>query len=70
MKSPNRLAGFGHWRECNELNFVEGRAAGDMQFLPASPDFIRNFPHMSAVGARQHPQQGPHLVPGSSGWGE
>jgi hypothetical protein len=31
------------WRESNKLNFVEGRAAGDMQFLPVSPDFISNF---------------------------
>jgi hypothetical protein len=30
------------WRESNELNFVEGRAAGDMQFLPVSPNFISN----------------------------
>ena len=32
-------------------------------------DFIRNFPHMSAVGARQHPQQGPLLDPSSGGGG-
>jgi hypothetical protein len=43
------------WEESNELNFVVGGSAGDMQFLPVSADFIRHFPHMSAVGARQHP---------------
>jgi hypothetical protein len=61
--------GLSQWRESNELNFVVGGAAGDMQFLPASADFIRHFPHMSAVGARQHPQQGPLLDPGSGGAG-
>jgi hypothetical protein len=29
----------------------------DVRFLPAPADFIRHFPHMNAVGARQHPQQ-------------
>ena len=51
------VLGPSQWRESNELNFAEGCTAGDMQFLSASPDFIRNLPHMSAVGARQHPQQ-------------
>jgi hypothetical protein len=37
---------------------VVGGPAGDMQFLPVSADFTRHFPHMSAVGARKHPQQG------------
>jgi hypothetical protein len=38
--------GLSKWRDSNELNFVEGRDAGYMQFLQASPDFIRNFtPH-------------------------
>jgi hypothetical protein len=59
--------GLSQWEESNELNFVVGGPAGDVQFLPASADFIRNFPHMSAVGARQHPQQGPLLDPGSGG---
>ncbi len=62
--------GLSQWRESNELNFVVGRPAGDMQFLPTAPDFIRHFPHMSAVGARQHPQQGPLLNPGSGGGGD
>jgi hypothetical protein len=57
------------WRQSNELNFVVGGPAGDMQFLPASADFIRHFPHMSAVGTRQHPQQGPLLDPGTGGGG-
>ncbi|MFU8886243.1 MAG: hypothetical protein ACNA8O_12400 [Cyanobacteriota bacterium] len=61
--------GLSQWRESNELNFVVGGPAGDMQFLPASPDFIRNFPHMSAVGARQHPQQGPLLSSSGGGGG-
>jgi len=66
--SPWTLAlGLSQWRESNELNFVVGGPAGDLQFLPASADFIRHFPHMSAVGARQHPQQGPLLDPGSGG---
>ena len=60
--------GLSQWKECNELNFVEGRAAGDIQFLPVSADFIRHFPHMSVVGVRQHPQQGP-LLSGSGGGG-
>jgi len=59
--------GLSQWRESNELNFVVGGPAGDMQFLPVSADFIRHFPHMSAVGARQHPQQGPLLDPGGGG---
>jgi hypothetical protein len=61
--------GLSQWRESDELNFVEGWAAGDMQFLPASPDFIRHFPHMSAVDARQHPQQGQLLDPDTGGGG-
>ena len=61
--------GLSQWLESNELNFVVGGPAGDVQFLPVSADFIRHFPHMSAVGARQHPQQGPLLEPGSGGGG-
>lgn len=34
-----------------------------------SEDFIRNFPPMSAVGGRQHPEQGALLNPGSGGGG-
>ena len=61
--------GLSQWRESNELNFVVGGPGGDRQFLPASADFIRHFPHMSAVGTRQHPQQGPLLDSGSGGGG-
>ncbi len=32
-----------------------------MQLITGTADFIRHFPPMSAVGARQHPQQGPCL---------
>jgi hypothetical protein len=52
------------WIESSKLNFVVGQPAGDVQFLPASADFVRHFPHMSAIGTRQHPQQGPLLEPG------
>jgi hypothetical protein len=61
--------GLSQWRESDELNFVEGRDAGDMKFLPASPDFIRNYPRMSGVGACQHPQQGQLLDPDIGGGG-
>lgn len=50
-----RTWGLSQWEESNELNFVASGLAGDVQFLAASADFI---PHMSAVGARQHPQKG------------
>jgi hypothetical protein len=59
--------GLSQWIESSKLNFVVGQQASDVQFLPASPDFVRHFPHMSAVGTRQHPQQGPLLDPGSGG---
>ena len=61
------------WRECNELHFVSGLPAEPQQFLSLTPDFVRNYPAMSAVGARQHPQQGPLLSgsgSGGSGGGE
>jgi hypothetical protein len=61
--------GLSQWRESNELNFVVGGPAGDMQFLPVSADFIRHFPHMSAGGGRQHPQQGLLLDLRSGGGG-
>jgi hypothetical protein len=35
--------------------------AGDTQFLPVSTDLIHHLLHMSTIGARQHPQQGPLL---------
>jgi hypothetical protein len=60
-----------HWRECNELHFIsslpsQGLLHWGLQLITSTADFIRHFPHMSAVGARQHPQQGP-LLSGSSG---
>jgi hypothetical protein len=60
-----------HWRECNELHFISSLPPGGMQLITGSADFIRHFPPMSAVGARQHPQQGPLVDRGSdSGVGE
>ena len=32
---------------------------GGLQLITSTADFIRHFPHMSAMGARQHLQQGP-----------
>jgi hypothetical protein len=40
-----------------------------MQLITGTADFIRHFPAMSAMGARQHPQQGP-LLSGSGGGGD
>jgi hypothetical protein len=57
-----------HWRECNELHFISSLPPGGMQLIIGSADFIRHFPPMSAVGARQHPQQGP-LLSGAGGGG-
>jgi hypothetical protein len=57
-----------HWRECNELHFISSLPPGGLQLVSGSANFIRHFPPMSAVGARQHPQQGP-LLSGSSGGG-
>jgi hypothetical protein len=57
-----------HWRECNELHFISSLPPGGMQLITGTADFISHFPHMSAVGARQHPQQGP-LLSGSGGGG-
>ena len=54
------------WRECNELHFITGLPPQGIQLVTATPDFIRHFPPMSAMGARQHPQQGP-LLSGSGG---
>ena len=50
-----------HWRECNELHFISSLPPQGWQLVTSTADFIRNFPPMSAVGARQHPQQGPLL---------
>ena len=57
-----------HWRECNELHFISSLPPQGWQLVTGTADFIRNFPPMSAVGARQHPQQGP-LLSGSGGGG-
>ena len=45
-----------HWREFNELNFfsslpVQGLPHWCLQLITSTADFIRHFPHMSAVGA-------------------
>ena len=56
-----------HWRECNELHFITGLPPDGLQMVTATPDFIRNFPPMSAAGARQHPQQGSLLNGSCSG---
>jgi hypothetical protein len=55
-----------HWRECNELQWLsclpaQGLPHWGLQLITGTADFIRHFPHMSAVGACQHPQQGPLL---------
>lgn len=62
-----------YWRECNELHFISGLPPGGLppqgiQLITGTADFIRHFPPMSAMGARQHPQQGP-LLSGSGGGG-
>jgi hypothetical protein len=60
-----------HWRECNELHFISGLPPQGIQLMTGTADFIRHFPAMSAMGARQHPQQGPLLSgPGGGGGGE
>ena len=55
-----------HWRECNELHFITGLPPLSLQLITGTADFIRHYPPMSAMGARQHPQQGP-LLSGSGG---
>jgi len=64
--------GRNHWRECNELHFISGLPPVSCQLITGTADFIRHFPPMSAVGTRQHPQQGPLLSSsgGSSGGGD
>ena len=57
-----------HWRECNELHFISSLPPHGIQLITSTADFIRHFPAMSAMGARQHPQQGP-LLSGSGGGG-
>jgi hypothetical protein len=58
-----------HWRECNELHFISGLPPLSIQLITGTADFIRHFPPMSAMGARQHPQQGP-LLPSSGDGGD
>ena len=55
-----------HWRECNELHFIsslplQGLPHWGIRLITGRADFIRHFPPLSAMGARQHPQQGPLL---------
>jgi len=57
-----------HWRECNELHFISGLPPQGLQLITGTADFIRHYPPMSAMGARQHPQQGP-LLSSSGGSG-
>ena len=47
-----------HWQECNELHFIsrlpaKGLPHWGLQLSTSTADFIRQIPHMSAVGARQ-----------------
>jgi len=56
------------WRECNELHFLTSLPPQGIQLITGTADFIRHFPPMSAMGARQHPQQGPLL--NSTGGGD
>ena len=63
-----------HWRECNELHFISGFPPGGLpaqgiQLITGTADFIRHYPPMSAMGARQHPQQGPLLSNNPGGGG-
>jgi len=53
--SCHEPAGSCKWKERNVLNFVVSGLAADLQFLPASADFVRHFLHMSAVDKRQPP---------------
>ena len=64
--SPRTLS---HWRECNELHFISGLTPQSLQLITGTADFIRHYPPMSAMGGRQHPQQGP-LLSSSGGGGE
>jgi hypothetical protein len=56
------LLALSHWRECNELHFISSLPSQGLQLITGTADFIRHFPPMSAMGARQHPQQGPLLA--------
>ena len=62
--------GLSHWKESNELHFISSLPPQGTEFLPISADFLRHFPPMSAVGARQHPQQGPLLASTGGGSGD
>jgi len=56
-----------YWRECNELHFISGLPPVSCQLITGTADFIRHFPPMSAVGTRQHTQQGPRLARSGGG---
>ncbi|MEI7951959.1 MAG: hypothetical protein WCH37_04680, partial [Synechococcaceae cyanobacterium ELA182] len=58
-----------HWRECNELHFITGLPPLSLQLITGTADFIRHYPPMSAMGALQHPQQGPLLSSSGGGGG-
>jgi hypothetical protein len=60
--------GLAHWRECNELHFISGLPPLSIQLITGTAGFIRHFPAMSAMGARQHPEQGP-LLSSPGRWG-
>lgn len=60
QSSPWRSAlSLSQWKDSNELHFITGLPPIGLQLVTGSAEFIRNFPHTSAVGARQHPQQDP-----------
>ena len=44
-----------------KLHFISGLPPQGIQLITGTTDFIRHYPPMSAMGARQHPQQGPLL---------
>jgi hypothetical protein len=48
-----------------KLHFISGLPPQGIQLITGTTDFIRHYPPMSAMGARQHPQQG--LLLSSSG---
>jgi hypothetical protein len=58
-----------HWRESNELHFIRSLPPQSLQLIIGTADFIRHFPPMSAMGTRQHPQQGPLLSSRGGGGG-
>jgi hypothetical protein len=66
--SPRHSAlSLSQWKECNELHFINGQPTTNLQLVTGTADFIRNFPHMNVVGARQHAQQGPLMSSAGKG---